>query len=128
MSNKHVFLGDYVLEKNQKLGKGQYGVVFRGYRLSDNLPVAVKVIVTSNLAPQSRNNLDAEIATLRKMNHENIIKLYDVFERKKEICIITELCDGTLEDIINSGEEISEKQFKSYLNDISKKKIEQKKN
>eukprot|EP01080_Neovahlkampfia_damariscottae_P006468 gene6468-10474_t len=118
MSKTTVFLGDYVLEKNKKLGQGQFGKVFRGYRINDNLPVAIKVIQTSKLAPHTRNNLDLEISTLRKMNHENIIKLYDVYERKKEICIITELCDGTLEDTIGNEELISKEQFISYLRDI----------
>jgi serine/threonine protein kinase len=118
-----VLLGDYALHKDGYLGKGSFASVFKGHRISDNLPVAIKVVKTSKLEQQYKKNLDDEVAILRRMNHENILKLYDVYERKSkketEMCLMTELCEGTLEEVINENSPVNEEVFKSYLRDIS---------
>jgi serine/threonine protein kinase len=118
-----VLLGDYALHKDGFLGKGAFASVFKGHRISDNLPVAIKVVKTSKMEQKEKKILDDEVTTLRRMNHENIIKLYDIYERKSkrdtELCLMTELCEGTLEEVIKESSPLTEEIFNSYLHDIS---------
>lgn len=71
-------LGDYILQK-KKIGSGTYAEVYLGYRKEDKTPIAIKVISKEKLNSKLMNNLDLEIETLKEMDHENIIKLYDVY-------------------------------------------------
>ena len=38
--------------------------------------------------------LQYEIEILKNLNHPNIVRLYEVYESKSNIHIVTELCDG----------------------------------
>ena len=51
-----------------------------------------------------------EIETLRKLNHQNILKIEDLVLVNNAPVIIVELCDGSLRDYIdqNQGKEIRE--------------------
>lgn len=41
-------------------------------------------------------NLQSEIDIMKKVHHENIVKLYDVYQTSNNMYIVTELCDGDL--------------------------------
>lgn len=71
-------LGDYVLLKN-KIGSGSFADVYPGYRKEDKLHVAIKVIPKEKLNEKLEQSLEFEIRTLKSFDHENIIKLYDVY-------------------------------------------------
>lgn len=71
-------LGDYVLQK-KKIGSGTYAEVYLGYKKEDKSPVAIKVVSKEKLNYKLMTNLDLEIETLKNVDHENIIKLYDVY-------------------------------------------------
>lgn len=55
---------------------------------------AVKIIKKKALAEDERKKLKNEAEILRKMDHPNIIKLYEIFEDKKYYYIITEFLTG----------------------------------
>ncbi len=43
---------------------------------------------------QDRVRLKYEVNILKNLNHPNIVRLYEVFEDKELIWLVTELCDG----------------------------------
>lgn len=45
-------------------------------------------------------NLRQEIGILRKLNHENIILMFDAFETDRDFCVVTEYAQGELFDIL----------------------------
>lgn len=55
---------------------------------------AVKIIKKKALAEDERKKLKNEAEILRKLDHPNIIKLYEIFEDKKYYYIITEFLTG----------------------------------
>lgn len=85
-------LEDYYDVPNEEMGKGHYGVVRKGVRKSDSVPVAVKTV------PKRRavyvEMLRGEVAILKALDHENIIKLYDEFEDEAQVHLVFELCTG----------------------------------
>lgn len=71
--------GDYVLEA--ELGRGGMGIVYRATRNSDGLPVAVKMILKGDFATETdRQRFDSEAYAAAKLDHPNIIPIYEIGE------------------------------------------------
>ena len=60
-----------------KLGRGGMGTVFEGVNLETGEPAAIKLL-SAALAEEEgfRDRFEAEIETLRKLNHPNIVRLF----------------------------------------------------
>lgn len=78
------------------LGKGNFAKVHRAIRKRDGKAFAIKTIEKSKLMEHPRNllALEREIDILRRLNHQNIIKLYEVYENDLYIHIILEYLMG----------------------------------
>ena len=79
-------------EFSKNLGKGGYGKVFQVRNKNTGQLFACKKLSKLNV-----NNLikfRREISILQKMDHPNIIKLYDVFESQNSLYLIMEECHG----------------------------------
>ncbi|XP_046461358.1 serine/threonine-protein kinase/endoribonuclease IRE1-like isoform X2 [Daphnia pulex] len=79
--------------KNDVLGKGSYGIVFRGYH--QDKEVAVKRLELHRLDVKDR-----EIKFQIKFEHENVLKILAAEEDEIFRYIVLELCAGTLEEVI----------------------------
>ena len=64
------------------LGKGGFGSVYAGYRNSDHLPVAIKVINKNRAVKTAVNNsIPMEVSLMNMTNHiDGVIKLIEYFE------------------------------------------------
>lgn len=56
------------------MGQGAFGKVYKGYRLTDDLEVAIKEIDLSLSQDKSILN---EISMLSKLEHPNVVRYYD---------------------------------------------------
>lgn len=65
----------YYLEA--ELGRGGMGVVYRGRDTLLNRPVAVKLLTANNLDNSGRSRLLTEAQAVAKLNHPNIVNIYD---------------------------------------------------
>ena len=65
----------YLLEK--ELGRGGMGVVYQGKDTLLNRPIAVKLLSGSNLGSRGRNRLLSEAQAVARLNHPNIVNVYD---------------------------------------------------
>jgi eukaryotic-like serine/threonine-protein kinase len=82
----------YLLES--ELGRGGMGIV---YRANDNLlqrKVAVKVLWSNTLGSQGRARLLREAQAAARLNHPNIINIYDAGDSDGLSYIVMELLDG----------------------------------
>jgi serine/threonine protein kinase len=59
------------------LGKGAYAKVIEGFDVSQGKTIAVKAIDFTNLSKDIQSKLEREIQILRKIQHPNIIALFD---------------------------------------------------
>ncbi|MBW8009689.1 MAG: alpha/beta fold hydrolase [Chloroflexi bacterium] len=77
-----------------ELGRGGMGVVYQGYDTKLERDIAVKVLSESGLGTQGHARLMREAQSAARLNHPNIVTIYDVGEFKKMPFIIMELIDG----------------------------------
>ena len=78
-------------ENIKKLGKGSFGKVFQVRNKSTNKFYACKKLSKLNM---NKAQFQKEVDILMKMDHPNIIKLYEVFESDNSIYLIMEECFG----------------------------------
>ena len=82
------------------IGQGGFGVVISVIDIKKNKKIAVKIISKSS-HKEEFYLIEAEL--LQKLNHEKILKFYDVINDDDYLFIFTDLCEGgTLKDFIIS--------------------------
>lgn len=91
---KKNYLEDYVFLK--EIGKGAYGCVLKVKMKYGGLLRAAKVIKSSLIVhdKNSFGKIFAEILVPIRLDHPNLVKLYEVFEFKGQYVLLMELCEG----------------------------------
>ena len=90
---KKQIIGNYRIEKT--IGEGTFGKVKLGIHIPTEEKVAIKILEKDKI--QDREDLERisrEINFLKKLNHPNIIKIYDIIENSKNFYIIMELANN----------------------------------
>lgn len=77
------------------IGRGGFSIVYKGLHEKLNMPVAIKML-RHNLAMDSefQATFRNEAHIIASLDHENIIKIYDIEERFRTLFIIEELVAG----------------------------------
>jgi CRP-like cAMP-binding protein len=94
-------IGKYIIKR--KIGKGGWGIVYKGTHETLQFPVAIKMMrhdmaLDATFADRFKN----EAQTIASMNQRNIVHVYDIEERYGTIFIIMEHLDGqSLEYLLN---------------------------
>lgn len=84
---------DFVIK--ERLGKGNFGDVFRAREVTTGYCVALKVLNKANIVRQGmEHQLKREIEIQGALNHPNIVRLYGFFYNEKRIYIILEYVSG----------------------------------
>ncbi len=86
---------------NNYIGKGSFSKVYMGYDDEHN-HYAIKKIYKKNDIKYI-NLIEKEIEIMEKLNHKNIVKLYDKIHTDKYIFLIMELCDSDLNTYIKNN-------------------------
>lgn len=103
---------NYVLTK--VIGQGGFAIVYKATNVLYNLEFAVKVICQSMLSDSHAITYEREVNSLTKLDHPNVIRLYDFFSEDDYMFLVLEYCSGgTLENKIKRKEEISSSEKKS---------------
>ena len=77
-----------------QLGEGAFSVVIEATKKSTGESFAVKVVTKSKLTKEDEVALKDEITVLKELQHEHIIRLYDVFEERSYWYLVTEQMKG----------------------------------
>lgn len=91
------------------LGRGGMGAVYRAAHRVTGEPAAVKLLSPALAAEQGfRDRFNAEIETLLKLNHPNIVRLLGYGEQNGQLFYAMELVEGdSLEDELGRGRRFS---------------------
>jgi len=85
-------VGPYQL--HNVLGKGQTGVVKLGIHNVTQKKVAVKIVDKAKIQPNVLAKVEREITIMKLIEHHNVLKLYDVYESKKNLFLVLEYVGG----------------------------------
>ena len=111
-SSYYKYVDPYIVSLQEKLGEGSFGVVWKGAHITSNELVAVKQIACQKLQKDPEKlliSLKNEIEIMKKLDHENIVKLYDVRKSTNNIYLFLELCGESLEARLKKKVRLSEK-------------------
>jgi predicted Ser/Thr protein kinase len=92
-------IGKYVI--SEIIGRGGWSIVYKGLHTSLNMPVAIKMLkhdmaMNEDFAEKFHN----EAKTVALLNHDNIVRVYDIEELYRTIFIIMEYLEGLPLDYI----------------------------
>ena len=108
-SNNGKFKDHYQI--GQMLGQGAFGEVRKCTTRDTKVIRAVKLIKKESMNQEEEESFKQEIGILKRLDHPNILKLYEVFDDDKRYYLVTELCKGgELFDEIITKESFSEKE------------------
>ncbi|KAF2073996.1 hypothetical protein CYY_004703 [Polysphondylium violaceum] len=109
-----VKIGDYNL--GDKIGKGAFGQVYKGFNVKTGDFVAIKQIEKSRIDNNTLQSVKKEFDILLNLKHNNIVKVLGVVETSSKINFILEYVEnGSLRDIIDKFGPLSEDLAISYL-------------
>ena len=96
-------LGPYRLQR--MLGRGGMGTVYAAVEEATGACAAIKVLSPSLAAVENfRERFGAEIESLKKLRHPNIVQLYGYGEQDGQLFYVMELIDGqNLQDELRRG-------------------------
>lgn len=77
-----------------ELGRGGMGVIYRAHDTVLDRPVALKVLTQAGLGTEGRNRLLREARAAARLNHPNIVSIYDAGETDGLAYIVMELVEG----------------------------------
>jgi len=90
-------INKYTIYKPE-IGSGAYSKVYKALDKNGNL-IAIKKINIENINHKLLERIEYEIHIHKKLDHPNIVKLYDVFRNEKCICLILEFCNQDFDNI-----------------------------
>jgi CRP-like cAMP-binding protein len=94
-------IGKYLI--TDILGRGGFAIIYNGYHVDLNRPVAIKMLRHDMaLKADFIGNFRKEAQTIASLNHDNIVKVFDIEERFRTLFIIMERLEGrTLRDLLD---------------------------
>ena len=78
---------------DKEIGQGGMGTVYLGFDIALERQVAIKALIKSGLGTEGRTKLINEAQIAAKLNHPNIVIIYDVGEEENPF-IVMEYVDG----------------------------------
>jgi cyclin-dependent kinase 2 len=84
----------------EKIGEGAYGVVYRAIEKNTDAIVALKKIQFEYKENGILSTTIREISLLKELNHQNIVKLYNVFHYQKQLYLVFEYCEIDLKRLM----------------------------
>ncbi|XP_061778433.1 serine/threonine-protein kinase H1-like [Nerophis ophidion] len=85
------------------IGRGSFSRVVRAEHRTSRRPYAIKLMELET--PQAREVCAAELAVLRRVNHDNVIRLVEVFQGQRRVYAVLELATGgeLLDRVVSKG-------------------------
>lgn len=124
MGNKITKLKNKEIEKHyalyETLGTGSFATVKRAVKKATKEEFAIKVIKKSKLNPEELAVVHDEVEIMHRIEHENCVKLYEMYESKRKVYMVLEyLTGGELFDRIVQKGSYSEKDASQLIKSIA---------
>ncbi|KAF8396839.1 hypothetical protein HHK36_018474 [Tetracentron sinense] len=111
-------VGDYIF--GRQIGSGSFSVVWHAKHRFHGTEFAIKEISMDRLSGKLQESLLSEIFILKKINHPNIIRLYDIIEVPGTIHLVLEYCrGGDLSIFIQRHRKVPEDSAKHFMQQLA---------
>ena len=111
-------LGKYLIEA--ELGRGGMGVVYRAHQPSLERTVAIKLLSSDLIGdPDGVRRFRLEAKSVAKLNHPNIVQVYDIEEEENLIYLVMEYVDGESLDGLITKSVLTESRCLKIVADIA---------
>jgi len=111
-------LGKYLIEA--ELGRGGMGVVYRAHQPSLERTVAIKLLSSDLIGdPDGVRRFRLEARSVAKLNHPNIVQVYDIEEEENLIYLVMEFVDGESLDGLITKTVLTESRCLKIVADIA---------
>lgn len=81
-------------EVGKEIGRGGFSIVKKGKNKITGEDVAVKCINKKTLKKEELQLLSREINIMKKLQHKNIVQLFDIYETSSELFLVLEFIPG----------------------------------
>ena len=99
-------IGDYYYYL-KPIDKGNFSLIYKGYNSKNNTPIIIKKNIKL-----TDTHVEKELSILQKLNHINIVKLYEHFYINNEFYFILEYCNGgNLKQYIETKEKLYDDKY-----------------
>jgi serine/threonine protein kinase len=78
----------------EEIGKGGFGLVYRGMNVQTGATVAVKTVGLQGVPADEIENIQQEIMLMKNLDHLNIVQYMDAMNAEGYLCIILEYMEG----------------------------------
>eukprot|EP00164_Ancoracysta_twista_P003180 GFYU01004243.1.p1 GENE.GFYU01004243.1~~GFYU01004243.1.p1 ORF type:complete len:1033 (+),score=320.77 GFYU01004243.1:301-3399(+) len=108
-----------VYQLGESIGKGAYGVVYKGLNIQNGDFVAIKQMSLHNVPKEEFEGIMMEIKLLKNLKAENIVKYYDYCQKGKDLYIIMEyLENGSLQSVVKKFGSLPESVVAIYIEQV----------
>lgn len=92
------------------LGRGGMGVVYKAIQINLDRSVAIKTILMEKVSPTTIARLEREARSLAKIQHPNIINIFDFGKQDQQFYFAMEFVDGMdAQELVQSQSRLNEK-------------------
>jgi serine/threonine protein kinase len=96
------FAAQYEVMEDNKLGEGTYGTVYKARRVRTGEWCAMKKIKLGSNEDGIPSTAIREIAVLKELTHQNVVKLLDVFCKPDKLVLVFEFLENDLKKYMKS--------------------------
>jgi serine/threonine protein kinase len=111
-------VGKYTIK--YRIGKGGWGIVYHGYHMALGMPVAIKMLKHDMaMDPLFLYSFRQEDKTIARLNHHNIVQIFDIDEVYQTVFIIMEYLEGeSLRGLLKKKGTLTAPEAINYLRQI----------
>ncbi|KAF0295570.1 Cyclin-dependent kinase-like 2 [Amphibalanus amphitrite] len=84
------------------VGEGSYGIVMKCRHKETGQIVAIKKFMEGDEDAQVKKIAMREVRMLKRLRHENLVNLLEVFRRKRRLCLVFEFVESTALDLLEA--------------------------
>ncbi|XP_075694302.1 serine/threonine-protein kinase 33 [Rhinoderma darwinii] len=104
----------------KKLGQGSFGVVIEATHRETGKKWAIKKVHREKAGSSAVKLLEREVSILKRVNHDHIIHLEEVFETPKRVYLVMELCEGgELREILHRRKRLLESETRHVIHSLA---------
>ncbi|XP_075043720.1 serine/threonine-protein kinase 33 [Mixophyes fleayi] len=104
----------------KKLGQGSFGVVIEATHRDTGKKWAIKKVNREKAGSSAVTLLEREVSILKRVYHDHIIHLEEVFETPKRMYLVMELCeDGELREILLRRTRLAESETRHVIHSLA---------